>query len=126
MWACQETAQHEHAGQSGVDCAAAHRRSDLYGQSDSCLHPIFLCPGFLGPSKDDASFDPQGYLYQYWGEAMSLGTPESPVRGVWPGGLSSVHDRACEVHAGCFSSLPLSFPRPFSPCLKGFPSDVCL
>ncbi len=36
-------------------------------------------------------------MYDYWGEATKLGTAASPVLCVWPGGLSSLHDRACEI-----------------------------
>jgi hypothetical protein len=61
--------------------------------------PIVLCPGFLGPAKDEegAEWGAGSRMYDYWGEATQLGTAASPVLCVWPGGLSSLHDRACEI-----------------------------
>ena len=60
--------------------------------------PIFLVPGFLAPSKaDDGAEEMRRRVYQYWGQAPALSTTESPVHCVWPGGLSSLHDRACEI-----------------------------
>ena len=59
--------------------------------------PIVLVPGFLGPAKDEEYHDVRRRVYRYWGEAQKLGTPDSPVLCVWPGGLSSLHDRACEL-----------------------------
>jgi triacylglycerol esterase/lipase EstA (alpha/beta hydrolase family) len=62
-----------------------------------CRVPIVLVPGFLGPSRDDEDHDERRRVFQYWGEAQALGSPESQVICVWPGGLSSLHDRACEI-----------------------------
>lgn len=61
--------------------------------------PIVLCPGFLGPAKDEegGAWRAGSRMYDYWGEATQLGTAASPVLCVWPGGLSSLHDRACEI-----------------------------
>ncbi len=61
--------------------------------------PIVLCPGFLGPAKDEegGAWRAGLRMYDYWGEATQLGTAASPVLCVWPGGLSSLHDRACEI-----------------------------
>jgi hypothetical protein len=63
----------------------------------SVVNPIVLVPGFLGPAKDDATFDSSSPIYSYWGEAVSLGTSNNPVLCVWPSGFSSLHDRACEI-----------------------------
>lgn len=61
------------------------------------VNPIVLVPGFLGPAKDDESFDAKSMLFSYWGEAATLGTSNNPVLCVWPSGFSSLHDRACEI-----------------------------
>ena len=61
------------------------------------VNPIVLVPGFLGPAKDDESFDPTYSCFSYWGEANALGNHRNPILCVWPSGISSLHDRACEV-----------------------------
>ena len=59
--------------------------------------PIVLVPGFLGPAKEESTFDAKARLFQYWGEATKLSSAKTPVLCVWPSGLSSHHDRACEI-----------------------------
>ena len=67
----------------------------------SAWAPIFLCPGFFGPAKEDEGAGlaarTSSWLHQYWGEATKLASEHSPVLCLWPGGLSSLHDRACEI-----------------------------
>ena len=63
----------------------------------SAVNPIVLVPGFLGPAKDDESFDHKCRWFSYWGEAAALGTSNNPILCVWPSGFSSLHDRACEI-----------------------------
>ena len=70
--------------------------SIMLGNEPYAAVPIFLCPGFLGPAKQEES-DPHSWFFRYWGTALHLGSTESPVECVWPGGLSSLHDRACEI-----------------------------
>lgn len=81
-----------HAGRRHV----AGRSHAVHHGTAHCV-PIVLVPGFLGPAKDEDDFDDRRRVYKYWGEAQTLGTPDSPVLSVWPGGLSSLHDRACEL-----------------------------
>ena len=75
---------------TGLDGAAACRSAPPY------TVPIVLCAGFLGPAKDEST-DSSSRFYDYWGDATGLSCPDSPILCVWPGGLSSLHDRACEI-----------------------------
>jgi len=77
---------------------SAHK-ADTGPSDHTTAVPIVLCPGFLGPAKDEegGAWRGRSRVYEYWGAATRLGTSASPVYCVWPGGLSSLHDRACEI-----------------------------
>mmetsp|Transcript_6854 Transcript_6854/g.7880 ORF Transcript_6854/g.7880 Transcript_6854/m.7880 type:complete len:436 (+) Transcript_6854:337-1644(+) len=54
--------------------------------------PIILVSGFLGLSNEN-------WTNRYWGEALSLGSEESPVFAAPVSSVASAYDRACEIFA---------------------------
>jgi len=63
----------------------------------SAACPVVLVSGFLGPANEH-------WCKYYWGEAIGLNTPESPVILASVSCVGSCHDRACEIYAqlrGC-------------------------
>jgi len=62
------------------------------GKMQTMTDPIILVCGFLGPSNEHFS-------KAYWGDAMSLSTPQSPIFVTNVSCVGSAHDRACEAFA---------------------------
>ena len=70
------------------------------GAAETCPAPrtVVLIPGFLTPGGGPVLHD--GRIPQrsaYWGAATQLVSPSRKIVEVFPSGVASLHDRACEV-----------------------------